>query len=133
MEILLGGIGLRPWEVQRMTEGEKITAIKGFSRFHRATQRTILESGRLAGFLAVLPYAPKRVKKPSDIIRLWSDEVGSVDVTKLTEHSDRHKAWVVEQDKKDIESGRIKPGTQAYDQAIKRIEEYGDDDRDVTD
>lgn len=130
MEILIGGIGLRPWEITRMSEADKLRAIRGFSRYHRATNRTILEAGRLSGFLAVLPYAPKRVKKPSDMIKLFDDEVGAVDVTKLEKHSDRHKAWVVDQDKKDIESGRIAPGSPAYDQAIKRIEEYGHDDSD---
>ncbi len=130
MQTLMGGLGLRPWEISELSSDQINHYVTGYRNDRKLLVRTMMDAGRLAGFMAVMPYLPKHVKRPSQVIKFDWDVAALSDMEVHTiDFIDR----VIEQDKKDIESGRIQEGTKAYDEAIKRINKAdGNDAGDIT-
>lgn len=128
----MGGIGLRPWEIEKLTVDDIEAYVRGFFRFKKMDHQAVFEGGRLAGFMSVMPYLPKHIKKPSEVIAFDWDAVTSV--KKQTEYSDDSKAWFLEQDKIDVEAAlrgdpkaRIKVNTPAFERLVNNLQEAGID------
>lgn len=115
----MGGIGLRPWEIDRLTKEDIENYVAGYRNQQRINNMVMMEAGRLAGFLAIAPYLPKHIKKANQLIKFDWD--GEDTIKTMQEHTADFSSWVVERDRKDIESGRLKPGTKGYEDAIRRI------------
>lgn len=126
-EILLGGIGLRPHEVTNLEPEEVAAYISGFLRYRKQDHMAAYESGRLAGFISVMPYLPKHVKSPSQVIKFEWDGGGEIQ-----QISEKATQWFREMDKKDVEAAlrgdadaKIKEGSKAFNAAVKRLENAG--------
>jgi hypothetical protein len=119
----MGGIGLRPWEIEELSKEDIRDYVRGYRSKMRLEHQVMMEAGRLAGFMAMAAYLPKSVKKPSQVVRFDWDGEGAAGgtIATMTEHTSEFRDWVVERDRKDIATGRLKPGTKGYEDAMRRI------------
>ena len=120
----MGGLGLRPWEIERLTNEDIKFYVKGFLKFRKENLMIAFEANRLSGFLAIAPHLPKHYKKPTQVIKFdWEGENNVF--SEKTSYSPHIQEQILIADEKDIRSGLLKPGTPAYDEAVDRLKKAG--------
>lgn len=118
---MLYACGVKPWEVSKLSSKDIELYIEGYIDNINESKKTSFESGRLAGFLAVLPYLNKTVGSPKGLLRFEWEEEDEIPV----EYSENVKNLIDQFDLEDIKSGVINKHSPNYDSVVDRLRKKG--------
>lgn len=116
--ILYVECGLKPWEVDRLSNNDIRIYIEGYLNKRRQEIQTQMIAARFTGFLSILPYAGGKITSPK---QLWLFGFEESDEIKPNAFPEKAQNLADKLDLEDYLAGRFTPGTPGYERIKEKL------------